>query len=138
VVWEGNVARGHGAVERTTSGELRGETISLATRVGEPEGNTSPEELIAAAHAGCFAMALSNDLSQAGTPPERLDATATVTLDEREGGGFEITRSELHVRGRVPGLAADAFREAAQRAKDGCPVSRVLNAEITLDAELVE
>ena len=136
IAWEGNVARGHGTVEQTTSGELNGETISLATRVGDPEGKTSPEELIAAAHAGCFAMALSNELSKAETPPERLEATATVTLDESEGGGFAITRSDLRVRGRVPGMDADTFREFAERAKEGCVVSRVLNAEITLDAQL--
>jgi osmotically inducible protein OsmC len=137
VAWEGNVARGHGTIERTTSGELRGETISLGTRIGDPEGHTSPEELIAAAHAGCFAMALSSELSKLDKPPERLEATCTITLDEVDGS-HKITRSELRVHGRVPGVSGDEFREAAERAEQGCPVSGVLNAEITLDAQLDE
>jgi osmotically inducible protein OsmC len=135
IAWEGNVARGHGTVESTTSGELRGETISLATRVGDPDGTTSPEELIAAAHAGCFAMALSNELSKLDKPPERLEATCTITLDEI-GENHGIVRSELRVRGRVPGIGAEEFRHAAERAKDGCVVSRALDTEITLDARL--
>jgi osmotically inducible protein OsmC len=135
VAWAGNVARGTGTVESTTSGELRGETISLPTRVGDAEGNTSPEELIAAAHAGCFAMALSSELTKLEHPPERLEATCTITLDE-VGSDHKIVRSDLRVRGRVPGIDADQFREAAERAEKGCPVSAVLNAEITLDAQL--
>ncbi|MDX6518569.1 MAG: lipoyl-dependent peroxiredoxin, partial [Gaiellaceae bacterium] len=114
---------------------FNGLRVSLATRIGEPEGNTSPEELIAAAHAGCFAMALSSELSKAGTPPERLEANAVVTLDE-VGDAHRITTVDLTVVGRVPGIDGEAFQQAAQAAERGCAVSNVLNAEIRLDARL--
>ncbi len=135
--WEGNVARGGGRVRLGTSGACGELPISLPTRAGDAEGNTSPEELIAAAHSGCYAMALSNVLSQQGNPPERLEASANVTLD-KAGEGFAVTRSDLTVRGTVPGIDADAFEEAARQAEKACPVSNVLrgNAEIGLEVSL--
>jgi osmotically inducible protein OsmC len=113
---------------------LGGLDVSWASRSAEPGGKTSPEELIAAAHATCFSMALSHGLAQDGHAPERLDASATVTFQPGEG----ITKIALTVRGQVPGLDADAFQAAAETAKENCPVSQALKAvpEITLDAAL--
>jgi osmotically inducible protein OsmC len=137
-VWEGDAARGHGSVTSGT-GVLRDLEISVPTRFGDPEGKTSPEELVAAAHAGCFSMALAVGLGKAGTPPERLEAAATVTLDDVDGGK-RITRIELAVRGRVPGIDDQAFAEAAEAAKDNCPISQLVKAgtELSLDARLDE
>ena len=136
VVWQGDVARGGGTItgESGALGEL---PVTLATRVGSPERHTSPEELIAAAHAACYAMALSSELSGAGSPPERLDVKAACTL-EPVGDDHKITTMELVVRGRVPGVDAAGFEAAARRAEQGCPVSNVLRggAEIRLDARL--
>jgi osmotically inducible protein OsmC len=108
--------------------------VTWASRTESPDGRTSPEELIAAAHASCFAMALSHALAQAGNAPERLETSATLTFVPGTG----ITKSVLTVNGRVPGIDESAFREAAEGAKDGCPVSGALkgNVELTLDARL--
>jgi osmotically inducible protein OsmC len=113
--------------------------VTWASRTERSEGRTSPEELIAAAHASCFAMALSHELAEGGHAPDRLEVSAQVTLDE-VGGGPKVTASHLTVRGRVPGIDADAFRAAAEGAKDGCPVSGALkgNLELSVDAELDE
>jgi osmotically inducible protein OsmC len=134
VVWQGSLMDGSGRVDSVTSGVLGGLEVSWASRSAEPGGKTSPEELIAAAHATCFAMALSHGLAQDGHAPERLDTSATVTFQPGEG----ITKIALTVRGQVPGLDAEAFQAAAQTAKENCPVSQALKAvpEITLDAEL--
>ncbi|MDX6448226.1 MAG: lipoyl-dependent peroxiredoxin [Gaiellaceae bacterium] len=134
VVWDGNVARGHGTIEGG-SGGLRHIEISLPTRFGDADGHTSPEELIAAALAGCFSMALSAGLSKADTPPERLETHAVVTLDEVDGAN-RITTIDLSVVGHVPGVDDETFQQAARTAEQGCPVSNVLNAEIRLDARL--
>jgi len=133
VLWEGGLATGRGTVT-SGSGVLQDEEVSWPRRVESAEGKTSPEELIAAAHASCFAMALSLGLAKAGTPPEQLDTSAAVTFVPGEG----ITRAALTVVGRVPGIDAAAFQEAAEAAKDGCPVSGALkgNVELTLDARL--
>ena len=134
VVWQGSLMDGSGRIESVTSGVLGALDVSWASRSEEPGGKTSPEELIAAAHATCFAMALSHGLAQDGHAPERLDTSATVTFQPGEG----ITKIALTVRGQVPGLDAEAFQAAAQTAKENCPVSQALKAvpEITLDAEL--
>ena len=134
VTWRGDLRSGEGTVERVGSGALGGLGVSWAARTEEPGGKTSPEELIAAAHASCFSMALSNGLAQAGSPPEELDVSATVTFVPGTG----ITKSALEVTGRVPGMDDDAFREAAEAAKDGCPVSGALkgNVELELTARL--
>ena len=134
VVWEGNVSRGHGTIQ-CGSGALRDIEISLPTRFGDADGHTSPEELIAAALAGCFAMALSAELTKADTPPERLEARALVTLDE-VGDAHRITTIDLSVVGHVPGIDDETFQQAARAAEQGCPISNVLNAEIRLDARL--
>jgi osmotically inducible protein OsmC len=109
--------------------------VTWGSRAEESEGRTSPEELIAAAHAACFSMALSHALAQGGSPPDRLETSATVTFVPGTG----ITKSALTVRGSVPGMDEDAFRAAADGAKEGCPVSKALAAvpEITLDAALL-
>jgi lipoyl-dependent peroxiredoxin len=131
--WQGGVPDGGGTV-RLGSGSFEG-PYSFSSRFEDGSG-TNPEELIGAAHAGCFTMALSLGLTQAGTPPESIDTEATVHI-VKQGEGFAINRIDLATRARVPGIDAGAFEQAAQAAKEGCPVSKVLTgAEITLDAQL--
>ncbi|HWX08397.1 MAG TPA: OsmC family peroxiredoxin [Gaiellaceae bacterium] len=135
VTWNGSLIDGHGTIRSTTSGALPELGVSWAARSeDETGGKTSPEELIAAAHAACFSMALSAGLAKAGTPPEELQTSATVTFQPGEG----ITKIALTVAGRVPGIDAAAFEEAAEGAKANCPVSKALAGvpEITLDARL--
>jgi osmotically inducible protein OsmC len=136
VVWTGDLRRGEGEVT-AASGVFRHVPISYGRRF-EREPGTSPEELIAAAHASCFTMALAGLLAKEGHPPARLETSATVSI-EPEAGDWKVTRSELQVKGQVPGLDAAAFQQAAERAKEACPVSRALkgNVEITLEASLV-
>jgi osmotically inducible protein OsmC len=125
---------GSGRIENVSSGAIGGLEVNWPARSEEPGGNTSPEELIAAAHATCLSMALSHGLAQEGHAPEQLDTSASVTFQPGEG----ITRVALAVEGRVPGLDEDAFRAAAEQAKENCPVSKALAGvpEITLDARL--
>lgn len=136
VEWEGNLFQGHGTLQGG-SGALPGLPVTWAARAERPDGKTSPEELIAAAHAACYAMAFSNTLDKAGTPPERLHVTATCTLD-RVGGGLKITTMQLDVRGRVPNLDQSGFEQAARTAEQSCPVSNALrnNVDIQLNAQL--
>ena len=134
VVWEGNLARGRGTIQGGT-GVLRDLEITQPTRFGDADGHTSPEELVAAALAGCFAMYLSGVLTKADSPPERLEARAVVTLDTVDGAP-RITTIDLSVVGQVPGIDDETFQAAAREAEQGCPVSNVLNAEIRLDARL--
>jgi lipoyl-dependent peroxiredoxin len=136
-VWEGALAQGTGAVTLTSSAAAGPLPVTWASRTARSEGKTSPEELVAAAHASCYCMALSGILGEAGTPPERLEVSATVTFAQVEGG-FKVASSALKVKGTVPGIAAAAFRDAANKAKDGCPISGALknNVEITVVAEL--
>ena len=130
--WHGSLMEGSGRVELESSG-LGGFDVTWASRAEQPEGRTSPEELIAAAHSSCFSMALSSALAKAGTPPETLETSAEVTFQPGEG----ITGIHLTVRGTVPGMTADAFAEAAEGAKTGCPVSKALaGTTITLTASL--
>jgi osmotically inducible protein OsmC len=135
VTWNGDLLSGSGSIDEVGSGAFGPLDVTWVARSEEASGGkTSPEELIAAAHASCFSMALSGGLARAGTPPERLRTSATVTFVPGTG----ITKSALTVRGSVPGLDADGFREAAEAAKAGCPVSQALAGvpEITLDAQL--
>jgi lipoyl-dependent peroxiredoxin len=135
VTWNGSLMDGSGTIRSTTSGALGELPVSWAARSeDETGGKTSPEELIAAAHASCFSMALSAGLARAGSPPDELKTSATVTFQPGEG----ITKIALTVEGSVPGLDEDAFREAAETAKVNCPVSQALASvpEITLDARL--
>jgi lipoyl-dependent peroxiredoxin len=134
VTWHGDLMSGSGTVDSVTSGALGGLDVSWPSRSEEPNGLTSPEELIAAAHATCFSMALSHGLAQGGHAPEQLDSSATVTFQPGEG----ITKIALEVVGRVPGMDDAAFAEAAKQAKENCPVSKALTGvpEITLSARL--
>ncbi len=130
--WEGSLLEGSGTVSLDSSGLATFE-VTWASRAEQPEGRTSPEELIAAAHSACYSMALSHALAGAGTPPESLDTKADVTFQPGEG----ITGIKLTVRGRVPGISADDFLAAAENAKANCPVSKALaGTTITLDAAL--
>ena len=134
VSWQGSLMEGSGRIERVGTGAFGPLDVSWAARTEEPEELTSPEELLAAAHAACFSMALSHELAERGNAPERLDTRAEVTFEPGPG----ITKIHLAVRGRVPGLDEGAFREAAESAKVGCPVSQALAGvpEITLGAAL--
>ena len=134
VTWTGDLMSGKGRVETVTSGAFGGLDVSWAARSEEPGGLTSPEELIAAAHAACLSMALSGALARAGHAPERLETSATVTFQPGEG----ITKVALEVVGRVPGMDDAQFEEAAEEAKQNCPVSKALAGvpEIDLTARL--
>lgn len=131
--WQGDLKQGKGSIS-TDSGVLDSTQYSFGTRFESGKG-TNPEELIGAAHAGCFSMALSMMLGEEGLTPDSVDTQASVSLDQVEGG-FAITAIHLDVAARVPGADQAAFDRAADNAKQGCPVSKVLNAEITMDATL--
>src|SRR5256885_14795060 len=133
--WSGDLASGKGQVSAASSGAFKQLEVSWPRR-SEPDaqGKTSPEELLAASHASCYAMALTNGLGQAGTPPESLDVTATVTFD-RVGGGFKVVSSALEVRGRVPNADEATFQKAAEAAKDGCPISQALKGNVDLSVK---
>jgi lipoyl-dependent peroxiredoxin len=136
VSWEGNLARGSGAISGD-SGAIEGLPYTLATRVGDPEGKTSPEELVAAAVGGCFAMSLAGELTRAETPPERLDVSAACTVDEVDGRHL-VTALELGVRGRVPGIDAATFERIAREAEQGCTMAALVrgSAEVKLETTL--
>jgi osmotically inducible protein OsmC len=130
-VWNGDLAKGSGEVSSVTSGKFSALPVSWGARTEAPQGKTSPEELLAAAHASCFAMALSAGLAKAGSPPKKLDVTSTVTFD-KVGEDWTVVSSELEVTGEVPGIDAAAFAKAAEGAKDGCPISRALKNNVKL------
>ncbi len=134
VTWQGDLLSGVGTVHVVGSGAFGPLDVSWPSRAEEPDGRTSPEELIAAAWASCYSMALSHGLAQGGTPPERLDTSVTVTFQPGEG----IIRSAITVRAAVPGIDEAAFADAAAAAKVGCPVSKAMAGvpEVTLDAAL--
>ncbi len=135
--WQGDLIHGSGQTTAVSSKAFTSLPVSWAARTEESGGKTSPEELVAAAHASCFAMAFSGALGRSGTPPERLDVGATVTFD-KVGDGWKVVSSALTVRGRVPGIDAEAFKQAAEAAKEGCPISQALkgNVELSVDATL--
>jgi osmotically inducible protein OsmC len=137
VTWDGNLLEGSGRL-KVDSGAFPELRVTWASRTEQPGAKTSPEELIAAAHASCYAMALSATLARGGSPPEQLRVTAVVSLDPKEGGGFRISGSRLSVAGRVPGLDQSQFEEMARKGEEGCPVSNALrdNVDIQLDARL--
>ncbi len=137
VTWTGSLAEGAGTVSAGSSGLFTDLPVSWASRTESPDGRTSPEELLAAAHASCFAMALSAGLARGGTPPEHMHVSATVTF-EKVGEAWTVTRSQLEVVGTVPGLDEAGFDAAASAAKDGCPISRALagNVEVTVGSTL--
>jgi osmotically inducible protein OsmC len=137
VVWEGDLANGSGRLTEESSRALEEAPVTFASRVEQPEGKTSPEELIASAHATCYAMALSNTLAGKDTPPERLTVDAVCTFDDEQ---LKITTMNLDVRGEVPGLSEEEFENAAREADQVCPVSGALrgNVEIRVQARLEE
>ena len=132
-VWQGNLKAGKGTIS-TDSGVLSNTQYSFSTRFEDGKG-TNPEELIAAAHAGCFSMALSAQLGEAGLTADRIATTATVTL-EKTAGGFEVTSSHLDLVAKIPGASQEAFDKAANNAKNGCPISKLLKTNITLSSKL--
>jgi osmotically inducible protein OsmC len=133
-VWKGGLKDGKGAIS-SDSGVLDSTQYSFGTRFEEGKG-TNPEELIAAAHAGCFSMALSGQLGNAGMTAEEINTTCTITL-EKTDAGFTVTSSHLDVKVKIPGADKAAFETAANNAKAGCPISRLLKTEISMDAKLV-
>ena len=132
--WNGDLMTGSGVVSATSSGAFTDLPVSWASRTETPDGRTSPEELVAAAHAACFCMALSAGLGRAGTPPESLEVSASVTFEQIEDG-WKVASSTLTVTGKVPGIDAQAFQEAAEGAKDGCPISGALKGNVELSVE---
>ena len=137
VAWEGTVSRGAGVVTATSSGAFE-LPVTIASRVGDPEGKTSPEELLAGAHATCFVSSLGSELARAGTPPERLTVHCTITMDEVEAIGHRIVSSGIAARGSVPDCDQAGFAQAAEAADAGCPFSALLKASatVTIDATL--
>jgi len=131
--WQGDLKSGKGTIS-TASGVLNTTPYGFATRFEEAKG-TNPEELIAAAHASCFTMAVSAELGKAGIVPESLRTNCTITL-EKVDGGFAVTESNLNLVAKIPGASSDAFLTAARAAETGCPISKLLKAKITLDARL--
>lgn len=137
VTWQGPLATGEGTVTAGSSGMFTDLPISWGSRTEQPDGRTSPEELLAAAHAACFAMAFSADLGRAGFTPDELHVEAEVTFDKPEGG-WTVTRSALTVLGHVQGITPEEFGRIAEGTRDGCPISRALagNVELSVDATL--
>jgi osmotically inducible protein OsmC len=136
--WSGDLTSGAGAVSAVSSGVFHDLPVTWAARTEAPEGKTSPEELVAAAHAACYSMAFSAQLGRNGTPPTRLDVSSEVTFAQVEGG-WKVESSQLTVRGEVPGISEEDFLRIADAAKDGCPISGALkgNVALSVDATLV-
>jgi osmotically inducible protein OsmC len=132
--WSGALAEGSGAVSAISSGAFSSLPVTWASRTEASDGRTSPEELVASAHASCFAMALSGALGRAGTPPERLDVSAEVTFDKLEAG-WRVVSSALTVNGVVPGMSAADFEAAAESTRDGCPISVALAGNVALSVK---
>jgi lipoyl-dependent peroxiredoxin len=139
VEWEGNLARGHGEIFATSSGAFTGLPYRNATRIGNPEGETSPEELLAAAHGACFTNSLAAELTRLGIPPERLETSCKIVMDEVEGQGHQIVGSIVTVSAVVPSADDEAFAEVVRLADEGCPFSALLKrsgADVSIEAEL--
>jgi osmotically inducible protein OsmC len=136
-VWEGTLLEGQGRLSTESTEVLSDQPVTWASRTEDPQGRTSPEELLAAAHAACYAMALSAALADRGTPAERLEVTAACAFD-KVGEGWGVTTMSLHVRGRVTGLDPAAFEDVARAGEEGCPISNAIrgNVEIRLTSEL--
>ena len=139
VVWTGNLARGSGSISAGTSGAFHALGFSLPARIGEPEGRTSPEELLAAAHGGCLTMSLASELTSGGTPPERLEVGCRIVMDEVEGQGHQIVGSQLEAVVAAEGVDDAGLRAALAKADEGCPFSQLLRragAEVTVSGRL--
>jgi lipoyl-dependent peroxiredoxin len=132
--WAGDLLKGRGTVTAATTGVFRDLPTTWASRIGEPEGVTSPEELLAAAHASCFSMAFSNELAKAGTPPTQVNVSVAVTGDKLESG-WTVLAAAITVSAVVPGATEASFQEAATKAKDGCPISKALKGNVDLSVE---
>ena len=132
--WDGDLVSGSGVVSAVSSGVFTDLPVTWISRTADAGGRTSPEELVAAAHAACYSMALSYGLAGAGTPPTKMEVSATVTFEVGQGGP-KVASSALTVRGEVPGLEADGFRAAAEAAKDACPISQALQGNVALSVE---
>jgi lipoyl-dependent peroxiredoxin len=132
--WNGDLATGSGEVSAVTTGKFSSLPVSWSARTESPQGKTSPEELLAAAHASCFSMALAAGLAKAGTPPKSLEVTSAVTFD-KVGADWTVVSSALEVTGVVPGIDQAAFAKAAEGAKDGCPISRALKNNVKLSVK---
>lgn len=139
VSWEGTIARGAGVVSAASSGAFE-LPVTIASRVGDPEGKTSPEELVAAAHATCYTTSLGGELARVGTPPERLHVHCTITMDEVEGVGHRIVASHIVATGSVPAMDAEEFARVAAVADAGCSMAALIRASaaVTVDATLDE
>jgi osmotically inducible protein OsmC len=140
ITWHGNLARGQGLISAASSGAFSGLPFSNATRIGQPEGKTSPEELLAAAHGGCFSTSLAGELTTLGVPPAWLEVSCRIVMDEVAGQGHQIVASHLSVRASVPGAGEEMFAEAVAKGDEGCPYSALLKragAEVEVAAELV-
>jgi osmotically inducible protein OsmC len=136
IVWQGTTARGSGVVTAVSSGAFALPTTN-ASRIGDPEGKTSPEELLAAAHASCFVTSLGSELARAGTAPEQLRVHCLITMDEVEGAGHRIVSSAITATGRAPGADAASFAQAAEAADVGCPFSALIRASATVTVEAI-
>jgi lipoyl-dependent peroxiredoxin len=136
-IWEGDLFEGSGRFT-VGSGSMPEQAVTWAARTEQPEGKTSPEELISAAHSSCYSMAFSNVLKEHGTPPQRLEVTSKVGFGPKPEGGMKVTYSKLSVRGQVEGVDEATFKELAKKGEEGCPVSNALrnNVEIEVDATL--
>jgi osmotically inducible protein OsmC len=134
VKWVGDLASGSGQLSAGTSGAFSALPVTWASRTERADGRTSPEELLAAAHASCYAMAFSSELAKAGSPPEHLEVSSEINAD-RVDGKWTVISSKLTVRGRVTGLQEGRFRALAEQAKDGCPISRALQGNVALSVE---
>jgi len=134
VTWTGDLQSGNGTVSAKSSGSFSDLPVSWAARTESPDGKTSPEELVAAAHASCYSMSLAGRLTRFGTPPQRLSVVAEVTFDKLEAG-WRLVASALTVRGVVPGISAEDFTTEAEAAKDGCPISVALKGNVALSVD---
>jgi osmotically inducible protein OsmC len=134
-VWEGDLMAGKGSVS-AQSGAFKGANLSWKARTEGAESHTTPEEMLAAAHAACFSMAFSNGLAKAGNKPTRIETTCTIEFGPKQGGGFEVKSSTLEVKGTVPGIDQAAFQQAAENAKNGCPISGALKIPMSVKATL--
>ena len=132
--WSGDLLSGTGTVTAATTGIFHDLPTTWASRIGEPAGVTSPEELLATAHASCFSMACSNELAKAGTPPTALSVQVDISADKLDAG-WTVTSAAISVHGTVPGATPASFREAADKAKDGCPISRALKGNVAMSVE---
>jgi osmotically inducible protein OsmC len=133
--WEGDLMSGKGRIS-AQSGTFKDANLSWKARTEGAASHTTPEELLAAAHASCFSMALSNGLGKEGKPAKRIETTCTVEFGPKQGGGFEVKASRLEVKGWVPGIDQAAFQKAAEAAKDGCPISAALKIALSVKATL--